>query len=103
MNLGQSHTEMLTTFLNSISNNTEFEIRFGKFIYDRYTKKNNFESEVEVDFFYRFKNRLMSFNMKHDTINTIEYIYNTGKGNIKRIVNTETNDEICILKNTFKK
>ena len=91
------------------SSNTEFEIRFGKFNYDKNTQKNNFQSLIsDIDFFYKLKNMFKNQGFEIKVTNTIEYIYNTIningiKGNLKRIIDTESNEEVIIVKNTFSK
>ena len=46
MNFNQGQIKVMNDFLNQISNEVEFEIRLGKFIFDKTTKKSHFESNV---------------------------------------------------------
>ena len=81
------HMKVLANFVNQISNNIEFEIRLGKFIFNKETKTSKFESNVEVDFFYTMKNRLDNCNVECNYIETVEYIYS--KKNLRKIVNKD--------------
>jgi hypothetical protein len=94
------HMKVLADFVNQISNNVEFEIRLGKFIFNKETKTSNFESNVEVDFFYLIKNRLDNFKVECDYIETIEYIYNAK--NIRKIVQ-EDGKVVYMTKKGYKK
>jgi SAM-dependent methyltransferase len=97
------HMKVLKDFVNQISNNIEFEIRLGKFNFDKNTKKSCFDSNVEIDFFYAIKMRMEHFNVQCSTINTVEYIYNNvNNGNIKRII-MENGGERYMIKQTYKK
>ena len=69
--------------------NMEFEIRFGKFIYNKDDKKTFFDSSVDIDFFYKLKNHLIQKKFKYKVINTIE---TSIADNVKKIENTDTND-----------
>jgi len=81
------HMKVLANFVNQISNNIEFEIRLGKFIFNKETKTPKFESNVDVDFFYTMKNRLDNCNVECNYIETVEYIYS--KKNLRKIVNKD--------------
>lgn len=100
----------LKEYLSSVNRGTEFEIRLGKFVYDRETKKSNFESNVEIDFFYKLKNVLDDKGVDKEVLFTKEYSYPNmfGKGNIRKIVKsdktfTENKGEEYLLKNSYKK
>jgi hypothetical protein len=96
---------------DKIGNYTEFEIRFGKFVYDKNLKKSNFESNVEIDFFYRLKNFLdinVQKNKKETFTKETSHKNNVGRGNIRRILTTDKNyknptKEEIILKNAYNK
>ena len=93
---------------NSNSNNsTEFEIRFGKFNFEKSKNKYIFDSNATVVFFHRLKNAFIKQNLKYETIDTIETIYQSQdgkfKGSLKKIFDKNTNFTSYILKNTFKK
>ena len=95
--------EYINHYLSKPTEN-ELEMRFGNFIYDKTTNKNNFQSGVEISFYYNIKKNLQNNNVPYKKIDTVEYIYrnNQGKGNIKKI--TELNKEpIYMLKNLYKK
>ena len=87
MIFSDKHMKVLANFVNQISNNIEFEIRLGKFIFNKETKTSKFESNVEVDFFYMMKNRLDNCNVECNYIETVEYIYS--KKNLRKIVNKD--------------
>lgn len=94
------HMKVLADFVNQISNNVEFEIRLGKFIFNKETKTSNFESNVEVDFFYTMKRRLDNFKVECDYIETVEYIYNTK--NVRKIVRDD-GESVYMTKQSYKK
>lgn len=99
-------TQSFESVTSNSNNSTEFEIRFGKFNYDKTSNKYYFDSNANVNFFYRLKNAFKKQNFKYEIINTIEMIYeNQGnfKGSIKKIFNKDTNFTTYMLKNTFKK
>ena len=92
--------KVLADFVNQISNNIEFEIRLGKFIFNKETKTSKFESNIEVDFFYTMKKRLDNFKVECNYIETVEYIYN--QKNIRKIVDKE-GKTVYMTKQTCKK
>ena len=63
--------------------NAELEIRFGKFIYNKETKRNNFESKVEIPFFYDLKLALEKQNFSKEITKTLDTIYKVENNNIK--------------------
>jgi hypothetical protein len=98
-------SQTINNATSNSNNSTEFEIRFGKFYFDKSTNKSSFDPNSNISFFYRLKNLFIQKKFKYDIINTIETIYenNEIKGSIKKIFNKETNFTTYILKNTFKK
>jgi len=106
------HHRMVEDFLRSTNKNTEFEIRFGRFVFTRNSDGRSisrFESSVETDFFYKLKSSLDAQASTGDVSRTLsatdEFIYqnNNGRGNIKRIRDTQTNTDTYMIKNTFNK
>lgn len=97
--------DTITGMLNSIQNNVEFEIRLGKYIFNKETKKALFESNVEIQFFYRLRNILKQKGLNCQVFNTKETIYNSNnsKGVIKQIYDFNENKTYYLYKNTFKK
>jgi hypothetical protein len=91
--------------LSSIQNNVEFEIRLGKYIYNKETKKVSFESNVEVQFFYRLRSILKQKGLNYKYTNTEELIFQNfdSKGVTKKITSLDTNTITYQYKNTFKK
>ena len=84
----------------------EFEVRFGKYNFEKNhdgKTTNNFDSNVEAEFFYNLKNSLHTKNFETTISKTKEYIYQNpnGKGSIKKIVSE--NSDKYMIKNTFKK
>jgi hypothetical protein len=91
-------------FLDRISPDIEFEIRFGSFIYNHQTKQSSFNSSVEIDFFHRLKQLFNNQSFEKITIDTIENIYTHHEGgNIKHITNTIDNSENVIIKKNIEK
>ena len=83
--------------INSLANfkekvNGEFEVRFGTFVYNNETKRNNFNSGVEIPFYYNLKRALEYQKFQKTIINTTEYIYNIQNESIKKIVNNDTKE-----------
>jgi hypothetical protein len=101
--LSRDQSKLLTDFMSNVRPGVELEIRFGNFMYNKDTKKSNFVSNVEQDFFYRLKKSFTENGTQQNIIKTTEYIYQNDKGNIKRILNMNDNSETTMLKNTFKK
>lgn len=104
--LNQRDSEILIDFLKNVDNsNKEFEIRFGRFGYK------TFDSNVEIDFFYRLK-EIMNKNFNSNLYYTKELSYENlvGKGNIRHILETNSDFNIdnntqshYMLKNSYKK
>ena len=99
----------LQEYLLKVGSGTEFEIRLGKLVFNKKTEKLNFDSNVEIDYFYRLKNFLNKKITKKEEIFTKEtnYTNNIGKGNIRRILTTDkhfspSGQEEIILKNSYK-
>jgi hypothetical protein len=99
-------TKQIKDFLNSINNGTEFEIRFGKY------NRQRFESNVDIDFFYRLKLYLDKNTPKEqkNELYTKETSHSNsvGKGQIRRILSTDANyknpqKESILLKNSYRK
>lgn len=69
---------------------TEFEIRFGSFVKnDKGSVRRNFQSNVELDFFYRLKTSMKNaFQMTEKQ--TMEYMLGNG---VRKIVDKKTNEE----------
>jgi len=88
-------------FLSKVGpKHVEFEIRFGKINYNPTTKTSNFESNVDIDFFYTLQSNLRKHNIPTKELDTTETIYSN---NIKEIKNNITHEIHYIQKNTFKK
>ena len=102
LNLSDKHVDVLKRMLSdSLDKKTEFEIRFGKFYQDK-EKQKSFESNFEIENYYKLKNMLKQ--VEHEEIVTDEYIYKNPKerGNIKRIVDKKDNSEKIMIKNVIK-
>ena len=100
----ERHKTALINFLqDALAKNNEFEIRFGKFYHDRQKKQSTFDSNFDIESFYNLKKMLK--NIPNKEIITKEFVYKnpSGHGNIKKIINTESNTETILLKNTLKK
>jgi SAM-dependent methyltransferase len=109
--LNKDTEESIRGMLNSIQNNVEFEIRLGKYIFNKETKKVSFESNVEIQFFYRLRNILKCRGINYENSYTEESIYNgnfNSKGVTKKITEYDINNQespkiYYQYKNTFKK
>ena len=103
--LNNDSEDAIRGMLNSLGENVEFEIRFGKYIFNKETKRVTFESNVEVQFFYRLRKILTERGLSYETINTEEFIYNNfnSKGVTKCIRDINKNKQSYLYKNTFKK
>ncbi|NBU34022.1 methyltransferase domain-containing protein [bacterium] len=53
MELNENHYKVLEEFIGQVGPGKEFEIRFGKFNYNKDQKTTSFESNVGIEFFYR--------------------------------------------------
>ena len=98
----------LSEYLQNVGRNTEFEIRFGKFVYDRNSNRSKFESNVEIEFFFRLKQFLIK-NVPNADIFTKETSHenNKGIGKIRKILTTDSTfekvkQEEILLKNSYK-
>lgn len=65
----------------------ELEFRIGEFKW--INNKSIFESNNEIDYFYRLKNLLTEYGICHKKYNTIEKIYNEINYNVKEIYNKD--------------
>lgn len=92
MQVDNQNERYIMNLLNDFKDklNGEFEVRFGTFVYNNETKRNKFNSNVEIPFYYNLKRALESQEFKKTIINTTEYIYNIQNESIKKIVNNDT-------------
>lgn len=67
--------------------NNELEFRIGEFKW--INNKSVFETNNEIDYFYRLKNLLIEYGINYKKINTIEKIYNENNYNVKEIFNKD--------------
>ena len=94
-NLSEQYiSKMASMMRQAIANDNEFEIRFGKF-YQTSTneKKKNFDSNMDIEDFYKLKKQMNSYVDKKNIItkNTQEFIYKDQNNNsIKRIIDIDT-------------
>ena len=108
------YNKILNDFLGeTIAKNHEFEIRFGKF-YKSDANGNStnggaggaskrFDSNIELESFYKLKNTLnQQKNIIKTEKQTKEFVYNTEKGNIKKIINTCDNQTKWLIKRSIK-
>jgi hypothetical protein len=107
-NFGENNVNKLREFCeyrNNVSSNTEFEIRFGSFQYDKATKRSNFISGCEIDFFYKLMQSFESKGFAKEITNTVETMYKNpdGNGTIKQIKNQKNTTFSYVLKNNYKK
>lgn len=100
MAIGDKNINIIEEFLGEIGAENEFEIRFGKYIFNPATKKSNFESNVEIDFFYRLKNYMKKQDYPMININTNEYIFEINGNKIRKIINLDNKNINYISKNT---
>jgi hypothetical protein len=100
--LSRDQVKLFTDFMSNVRPGVELEIRLGNFIYNKETKKSNFVSNVEIDFFYRLKHSFYKSGIVSNNVNSTEYIYETDKGRVKKIISNDGKETI-MLKNTFKK
>jgi hypothetical protein len=84
---------------NLNAKDTEIELRFGGYHYDRVNKTKSFNSSVDVETFYQLKKTFMQHKFNSKTTKTVEYSY---PGSVKRIVN-ESGAETCMIKNNCTK
>lgn len=107
MNFSQQNETTLRTFLKGASTSQELEIRFGNFVYDKVSQNKHFESDVEIDYFYRCKKFLNNIyeenDGKYSKVNTTEYSYPIAGGSIRRIINNDTNVETIMKKISTKR
>jgi hypothetical protein len=100
MNIGDKNLSIINDFLNEVGNQNEFEIRFGKYNFNPATKKSNFESNVEIDYFYHLKNYMTQQNYPTVITDTNEFIFDINGEKIRKTVNLNTNKIDYISKNT---
>ena len=116
--LGETNKNTLITYLNSLNSTTEFEIRFGTFVYSDTQKLSSetkheyeFQAHVETDFFYRLKMILNNqTGLSNKTQYTKELIYENAadkRGKIRQIIYTNDNfiptgQKEYMLKNTYR-
>jgi hypothetical protein len=103
----QNYTKVMQDFISKSqgNKNTEFEIRFGSYNFNKETKKSNFVSSVEIDFFYDLKRSFLNQKFQSVQTNTEETIYSDGRQNIKKIVNVDTKSKTIhyMVKSNIKK
>ena len=107
---GESNTRSLFHFLqDSLAKNYEFEIRFGKFLYEKNNEKNNekkqyrFDSNMEIESFYNLKNMFDSQMIEKGYKNTREFIYAGDKCSIKRIVDLDDHSVVSMIKSSVRR
>ena len=93
--LSEQYTSKMASMMRqAIANNNEFEIRFGKFYQTSTTeKKKNFDSNMDIEDFYKLKKQMNSYVDKKNIINknTQEFIYKDQNNNsVKRIIDIDT-------------
>ena len=109
LNLGENNEKTLFNFLQeALLKNNEFEIRFGKFIFERNDNsggKNNvrFDSNINIDSFYSLKQMMEKNQFQKKIIVTREHLYQHQQAIIKKIVNVDTQETIVMLKQCIKK
>ena len=108
LNFGESNVNKLREFCeyrNNASSNIEFEIRFGSFQYDKATKRSNFISGCEIDFFYKLMQSFESKGFAKEITNTVETMYKNpdGNGTIKQVKSKKNTTISYVLKNNYKK
>ena len=99
--LSSENEKSIKDFMKQVKPNHELEVRFGSYVYNKETKRNNFKSDCEIDFFYNLKK---SFENAPSVIKTseqtTEYIYND---NQKRIVDMITKQTSFMKKTNLMK
>lgn len=101
----QNYSKVMQDFLakSQENKNTEFEIRFGSYNFNKETKKSNFISSVEINFFYDLKRSFLNQKFKCIQSNTEETVYSDGRRNIKKIVNVDTKSKTYMIKSNIRK
>jgi len=103
---GESNTSSLFHFLqDSLAKNCEFEIRFGKFLYEKNNEKKQyrFDSNMEIESFYNLKNMFDSQMVEKGYKNTREFIYAGDKCSIKRIVDLDDHSVVSMMKSSVRR
>ena len=100
--------KFINKFVAFKGNNIELEVRFGKFKANKFTENAKFfESNVEIDFFYRVKN-FLDANPNHFTktiINTVEASlqnYSEKRSSFKRVINIDTKETTYMKKTSLQ-
>jgi len=94
--------------VNSQGEGKEFEVRFGKFKANKFTENAKFfESNAEIDYFYRLKNFLDSNSnfFTKTVINTVETSvqnYSEKRSSFKRIINIDDGKETFMKKTNIE-
>ena len=110
--LGSKNNDALISFLQSLNETTECEVRFGSFSYKDASNKSEFISNVEIDFFYRLKKIIDNQEgLERTETFTKELSYDNAddkRGKIREIIHTNnqfipTGKKEYMLKNTHRK
>ena len=94
--------EIITNFIklsDIVEDSSEFEIRFGTY------RSNNFDTNVDISFFYRLKKYLKLNNPKYVINKYTDYFYNNSKGDTIRFSkyeNEKCNSNCSIVKKIIK-
>jgi hypothetical protein len=99
--LSSENEKSIKDLMKQTKPNQELEVRFGNYIYNRETRKNNFQSDCEIDFFYNLKKSFdNSPNVNRTFKHTIETIYSN---HIKKILDVPSNTTTYIKKTSVSK
>ncbi len=101
MEIDNANRNEIERILSRANRGQELEVRFGKFVFNKTTRKSNFVSEVEVPFFYNLKNALNKQGFEKITKKTKDFSYRQHEGTIKRTVHEDGKEEY-MLKNHRK-
>lgn len=96
LTFSDKHVDILNSFISKYKNskNTEFEIRFGSFKYDKVNKKSTFTNTNALDFYYNLEEKLISMGVEKRCVITTDSIYTL---NDKTMIRTS---ELGILEKT---
>ena len=78
MELSAQHYKALSEMISKKNTDQEFEIRFGKFNYNKTTKVTTFESNVDIEFFYRLNQYFDWTRLPKESLQTSERIFADG-------------------------
>ena len=97
---GTEHESRFFDLLKQCSEEKEFEIRFGKFVYDKNAKSSSFTPDVGMVAFHSIKYQMSLHTKAITEINTTEELYENG---LKKVVNQKDNSTTFHTKKLLRK